>query len=313
MNYTRRTVLASFAAAAAAQAQRPARVTWKPMLGFLTGFSEPNIEFAKQEGFTCISLNADRNLNTDEQIAKVKAVLARTGIVISSLGATVNHTDSDPEARKRTNDFFASVIEAAGKLGVKYIGTASGKMKDKRLNEQVDEIVRVYQEKYFPLCQKHGVRILWEPWAGGPNIATGPAGYEVLFKAFGDVPFVGLQYDPSHLQWQMMDPVQCARDYVDKIHDVHLKDTEILWPVVRKYGIQPVNNARWWRFRLPGFGSVDWKGFFNVLAEAGYSGGLNIEHEDELYGWPPRQRDYSEEIKTGFRVTHNFLKQYVPA
>ena len=41
--------------------------------------------------------------------------------------------------------------------------------------------MRVYTEKYFPLCQKLNVKILWEPWAGGPNIATGPVGYEALF------------------------------------------------------------------------------------------------------------------------------------
>ena len=72
--------------------------------------------------------------------------------------------------------------------------------------------MRVYSEKYFPACQKHRVRILWEPYAGGPNVATGPVGYERLFKAFGNSPYVGLQYDPSHLVWQMMDPIQAARD-----------------------------------------------------------------------------------------------------
>ena len=80
-----------------------------------------------------------------------------------------------------------------------------------------------------------------------------------------------------------MDPVQCARDFVDKIWDVHLKDCEILWHVLRKTGINPLDNARWWRFRLPGSGIVDWKGFFTVLQEAGYQGAMNIEHEDEFY------------------------------
>ena len=111
------------------------------------------------------------------------------------------------------------------------------------------------------------MRILWEPYAGGPNIATGPVGWEALFKAFNNSPHVGLQFDPSHLVWQFMDPVAAAREFADKIYDVHLKDTEILWHVVRRGGIQPVNNARWWRFRVPGYGSVDWKGFFSVLAE----------------------------------------------
>ncbi len=93
---------------------------------------------------------------------------------------------------------------------------------------------------------------------------------------------MGLQFDPSHLVWQFMDPVAAAREFADKIYDVHLKDTEILWHIVRRGGIQPVNNARWWRFRVPGYGSVDWKGFFSVLAEIGYTGAMNIENEDAV-------------------------------
>ena len=54
-------------------------------------------------------------------------------------------------------------IELAGKLGVPYIGTCSGKDASKPFQEQVDEIVRVYNEKYFQACQSNNVRILWEP------------------------------------------------------------------------------------------------------------------------------------------------------
>ena len=147
-------------------------------------------------------------------------------------------------------------IELAGKLGVPYIGTASGKDATKKLAQQVDEIVRVYNEKYFAACEKYKVRILWEPWPGGANIATSPVGYEALFKGFGNSPYVGLQYDPSHLVRQFMDPIQAARDFVDKIYDVHLKDTEIRWDVVRRWGTFPANRVNWWNYRLPGLGSL---------------------------------------------------------
>ncbi len=102
-------------------------------------------------------------------------------------------------------------------------------MRERPFQQQVDDIVRVYTERYFPACQANKVRILWEPYPGGANIAISPAGFEALFKGFGDSPYVGLQYDPSHLVWQMMDPIQTARDFADKIYDVHLKDTEIRW------------------------------------------------------------------------------------
>ena len=278
-------------------------------------YSESNVEFARTEGFTSLQLDIGTGLPAeapDDLIAKVRDNVSRAGLYVSSLMISVNHTAPDPAERARVNDRFVRTIEMAGKLGVPYLGTMSGNMPGRKLPEQVDEIVRVYTEKYFPLCQKHNVKICWEPYAGGPNIATGPVGYEALFKAFGDSPYVGLLFDPSHLQWQFMDPIQCARDYVDKIWDVHLKDCEVLWHVLRRTGINPLNGARWWRFRIPGQGIVDWKGFFTVLQEAAYQGAMNIEHEDTFYYPNYEGTNFTEPYKEGFRVAHRFLRQFVP-
>ncbi len=46
--------------------------------------------------------------------------------------------------RERVNSDFVKTIELAGKLGVPYIGTQSGKDASKTFEAQVDEIVRVY-------------------------------------------------------------------------------------------------------------------------------------------------------------------------
>ena len=221
---------------------------------------------------------------TDAQIQDVKNTLQKHQMHVSALQLTVNHIDPDPAKRASTNAYFTKAIEMAGKLGIPYIGSASGKDASKSFEGQVDDVVRIYTEKYFPACERNHVRILWEPWPDGPNIATSPVGYEALFKGFADSPYVGLQYDPSHLVRQFMDPIQTARDFVDKIYDVHLKDTEIMWPVVRAGGITPVNNAHWWRYRIPGMGSINWREFFTVLQDVGYTGAMSVEQEDPLYG-----------------------------
>ncbi|MDQ6759875.1 MAG: sugar phosphate isomerase/epimerase, partial [Acidobacteriota bacterium] len=317
----RRTLVGSIALAAAAQAQRPERKEWKPRLGVLGPFTEANVQFTKQEGFTNMILAGTRNSTLDatkvtpEQIEKVKSTLSQAGISASAFQASQNHIDPDPEKRARDTDYFVKLIGVAGQLGIPYIGTSSGKDPDPRkpFKQQVDDIVRVYTEKYFPACEKNHVRILWEPYPGGANLAISPAGFEGLFNAFGNTPYVGLQYDPSHLVWQMMDPIQTARDFADKIYDVHLKDTEIRWPALRHAGINPVDRTSWWRYRLPGLGSIDWAAFFTVLQDRGYQGGMSIEHEDALYGSPNRPGpDFSEDYKMGFRMAHRYLRQYVP-
>ena len=312
MKISRRSLIAA-ASVAAAQAQRPRVPNWKPKLGVLGNFSDANLAFVKAEGFTSMELNLDPRKLDDAAVETVKDKIRASGIYISSLNLGGNHIDPDPAKRETQNQYAMKMIELAGKLGVPYTGGASGTIKGAPLAQQVDEIVRVYTEKYFPLCEKYKVKMLWEPYAGGPNIATGPVGWEALFKAFHDSPYLGLQFDPSHLVWQFMDPIAAAREFVSKIYDVHLKDTEILWHLVHRGGIQPVNNQRWWRFRLPGNGSMDWKAFFSVLAEAGYTGAMNIEHEDGFY-YPANDSDgnFTENYKRGFVVAHDFLKTLVP-
>lgn len=313
-------LIGTVAAAAGAAAQaRAARKEWKPKLGVLGQYTEANVDFALKEGFNNMILNGgpgstlDARKITDEEIEKVKSTLASKGMNVSALQINGSHIDARPEVRQRENEYFAKAIEMAGKLGVPYIGTQSGKDESKPFPQQVDAIVRTYQEKYFANCEKYKVRILWEPWPGGANIATSPVGFEALFKAFHDSPYVGLQYDPSHLVWQMMDPIQTARDFADKIYDVHLKDTEIRWDILRRGGIQPVDRAHWWSYRIPGMGSIKWSEFFSVLESVGYQGAMSIEHEDPLYGAGTNHGpDFSPEFQVGFVMSKRYLNQYVP-
>ncbi|MBV9303200.1 MAG: sugar phosphate isomerase/epimerase [Acidobacteriaceae bacterium] len=313
---TRRTIISSLAVAAALKARAPRlRPEWKPKLGILGPYTPANVEFARAQGFRSMILDGgslDRSL-ADADVEQIKVTLQNAGIHVSALQVTQNHISPDPAKREKENAKFVGMINLAGRLAVPYIGTASGKDRSKPFLKQVEEIVRVYNEKYFEACARNRVRILWEPWPEGPNLATSPVGFEALFKAFGDSPYVGLQYDPSHLVRQFMDPIQTARDFVEKIFDVHLKDTEILWPVLRAGGINPVNGASWWRYRIPGLGSINWAEFFSVLQDAGYSGAMSVEHEDPLYGADNNPGpDFSAEYKVGFIMAKRYLSQYVP-
>jgi sugar phosphate isomerase/epimerase len=306
MNPTRRALLQSVAALAAARA---ATAHWKPKLGIYCRYSPANIEFAAREGFTCVQMTQGGALTpeaTDEQLAGIRRSVESRGLTIAALNGGGNHLEVNVQQR------FLKTIELAGRLGVSFIGTSSGAVAGQTLDQQVQAIVKVYESRYFEACQKHKVRILWEPYVNPGNIATSPVAFSALLRAFHDSPYVGIQMDPSHLAWQMIDPVEATREFAPHIFNVHLKDTEILWPVVRKGGIQPVDNAKWWRFRLPGSGVIDWRGFFTALADVGYSGGMNIENEDQFYYPNYDGADFTEAFKEGFRVAHAYVGQFVP-
>ncbi|MFL6353919.1 MAG: sugar phosphate isomerase/epimerase family protein [Bryobacteraceae bacterium] len=314
---TRRMLLGSLGAAAALNARPSPPVEWRPKLGILGPYTPANVDFAKAQGFSNMILGIGSTLDpdsiSDAQTDNVRTTLDKAQMHVSAFQFTVNHIDPNLNKRAATNSSFVKAIELAGKLRVPYIGTASGKNTSKGFHAQIDEIVRVYNERYFPVCERNHVRILWEPWPEGPNLATSPVGFAALFKGFGNSPYVGLQYDPSHLVRQFMDPIQTARDFVDKIYDVHLKDTEILWPVLRAGGITPVDEASWWRYRIPGLGSINWAQFFSVLQDVGYSGAMSVEQEDPLYGADNNPGpDFSAEFKVGFMMAKRYLSQYVP-
>ncbi|HEX4229855.1 MAG TPA: sugar phosphate isomerase/epimerase [Bryobacteraceae bacterium] len=311
---TRRTLIGTLAAAATAAAAKPAPHTeWKPRLGVLGKFTPNNVEFARAQGFTNMILSSPNVNGSDQDVDRMRSVLKQNEMNVSAFQVTQNHIAPDPAKRAVANARFVKAIELAGRLGVPYIGTASGKDDTKPFPQQIDETVRVYNEQYFPVCEKNHVRILWEPWPEGPNLATSPLGFDALFKGFGNSPYVGLQYDPSHLVRQFMDPIQTAWDFIDKIYDVHLKDTEIFPQLLKSGGITPVNGQRWWTYRIPGSGSIKWSEFFAALEAHGYQGAMSIEHEDPFYGADDNPGpDFSEPFKVGFIMAKRYLNQYIP-
>src|SRR5580700_10800796 len=136
-NISRRALLGTATAAAvlAALPKAGARTKeWKPRLGILGKYTEANVDFAIQEGFNNMILNAgagDQGLDTakltDEEIGAVKDHLSSKSMHVSALMTTANHIAADPAERERQNSDFVKTIQLAGKLGVPYIGTQSGK------------------------------------------------------------------------------------------------------------------------------------------------------------------------------------------
>ena len=74
-------------------------------------------------------------------------------------------------------------------------------------------------------------------------------------------------------------------EYRDRVYHVHAKDTEMLPERRYRNGV----NANCYRFRIPGYGEIDWAQFVSALDEIGYDGGVVIEHEDMVY-WDEKIR-----------------------
>lgn len=93
----------------------------------------------------------------------------------------------------------------------------------------------------------------------------------------------GFNFDPSHLIWQGIDPVQFLRTFPDRIYHVHIKDAMV--KLDGRSGILASHlnfgdHRRGWDFRSPGRGGVNFEEIIRALNDIGYAGPLSIEWED---------------------------------
>ena len=104
-----------------------------------------------------------------------------------------------------------------------------------------------------------------------------------LLDTFEWRPTLGINFDPSHLIWQGVDPAMFLFDFADRVYHVHIKDAKL--NLNGRNGILGSHitfgdQRRGWNFVSPGHGDVDFDNIIRVLNQKGYTGPLSIEWED---------------------------------
>jgi sugar phosphate isomerase/epimerase len=130
-------------------------------------------------------------------------------------------------------------------------------------------------------CRDAGVRFAFEVHPG--QIAFDLYSAEMALEALDGREEFGFTFDPSHLHWQGVDPVEFVRRFADRIYHVHIKDVAL--SLNGRSGILnsylPQGDARrGWEFRAPGRGGIDWEGAIRALNASGYDGPLAVEFKD---------------------------------
>jgi len=222
----------------------------------------------------------------DAKAAAVKAQAAKHGVIVSSLGYYPNPLVADEKEAAVYIEHIKKVITASARLGLGVMTTFIGRDHTRNIEDNWALV-----EERWPSIIKHadaaGVRIGIEncpmlfsndEWPGGKNLAISPKLWRRLFERFGTT--LGLNYDPSHLVWQFMDPIRPIYDFPDRLYHVHAKDVRILKHKLQECGILDFG---WNVPKLPGLGDVDWSAFFAALTEVRYMGPVCIEVEDRAY------------------------------
>ncbi|HEX6291916.1 MAG TPA: sugar phosphate isomerase/epimerase family protein, partial [Herpetosiphonaceae bacterium] len=127
---------------------------------------------------------------------------------------------------------------------------------------------------------------------------------EAALDAIGRRPAFGINFDPSHMHHQFIDPVLFLETFADRIYHVHVKEsarnlngrTSILGSHLN-FG----DHRRGWDFVSPGHGGIDWEPIFRTLTRIGYSGPLSVEWEDS-----GMDREYGAADACAFVRRHDF-------
>ena len=266
---------------------------------------EKVVEFAAAEGFGCVELmcwpvgKAKRRYAGVTHIdvvgfgksdaARVKELTRSAGVTISGLGYYPNPLAPDRREARVYIDHIKRVIRAAALLGVNQMNTFIGRDWTKSVEENWPR----FRQVWGPLVKfaaARGVRIGIEncpmlftrdEWPGGKNLAHCPAIWRRMFKEIPARNF-GLNYDPSHLVWQQIDPVAPVREFAGRIFHVHAKDVRVDRERLNDVGIL-AEPLEYHTPKLPGLGEVNWGRLLSVLTDVGYNGPVCIEVEDRAY------------------------------
>ncbi len=246
---------------------------------------------------------------TPAQGAEIMAMLADKGLAVSALGYYPNPLHAEAAHRDAVIGHLKKVITAAGMMGVGVVNTFVGGDRTLTVDQNWARA-----EAIFPAIVAHardaGVTLAFEncpmifspdEWPGGHNIAYAPKVWRRIFDAWGDA--VGMNYDPSHLVWQMIDQARFIREFGGRMVHVHAKDLMIDRDGLYEHGILSAGMG-WQIPRMPGLGEVNWAETFAGLYRAGYDGPVIIEHED---------RDFEGSdvaIKRGFALARDVLRPF---
>src|SRR6202162_656526 len=243
-------------------------------------------------------------LNDRVALKDFKTKLADNGFTISALSSHGNPLHPNKAVAKAFQETSRKTIRLAEKLEVPVVIDFSGCPGDSSnakypnwvtcpwppeylevLAWQWDKVVTPYWTKQAKFAEDHGVKIAIEMHPG--FVAYSPETMLKLRAIAGKS--IGVNYDPSHMFWQGIDPIAAVRVLGNAIFHVHAKDTKIYLrnlPLTGVLDTKPYTDERnrAWIFRTCGYGHGEswWSEFVSTRRVFGYDYVLSIEHEDSL-------------------------------
>jgi len=201
--------------------------------------------------------------------------------------------DGDPQGvRNRAAEGLKNTARLAAALGVRTVTGFTGSsiwkcvaMFPPASESMIEAGYQDFADRWNPILDvfdEVGVRFAHEVHPS--EIAYDYWSTQRALEAIGHRKAFGLNWDPSHMVWQDIDPVGFLWDFQDRIYHVHCKDTKKRMDNGRNGRLGShlpwADPRRGWDFISTGHGDVPWENAFRMLNAIGYQGPLSVEWED---------------------------------
>ena len=256
-------------------------------------------------------IDAERVLEDEAYAKHILDYAAEKNVEISSLAYYPNTLDPDLEKRQAAVDHLMALIKASAKLGINMVTSFIGRDQSKTVEENL-EIVKEVWPPIIKLAEEQGVKVAIEncpmlfgadQWPGGQNLMTTPANWKKVFEILPSDNF-GINYDPSHFVWQMIDYIKPIYEFKDKIFHVHYKDIKVYQDKLADVGTM-ATPLQYMSPKLPGYGDVDWGKYVSALTDIGYDGYTCIEVEDKFF------EGSQKKVLDSLKLSKRYMTQFV--
>jgi len=300
-------------------------------LGFVTAILgdlplEQVLAYAASEGYQCVEVMCwpqdvrDRryggvcHINVDgltqAHADDIRALCEKYRVGISALGYYANALCGDTGEAEMVRAHFRKVIDAAPLLGLANVNGFIGadhhlplEENFKKYEQVWPDIIRHAEERGVKIGIENCPMLFARTWPFGVNLARTPAIWRRMFEVIQS-PNFGLNYDPSHLVMQLMDPIAPIREFGPRIFHTHAKDMRIDLHKLNDLGSLEPPMLRS-TAKIPGFGDVNWGQWIGALTDAGYNGPVCVEVEDEAFS------EDLEARKRSLRISRNVLQPLI--
>jgi len=250
-------------------------------------------------------LNPAEVLKEPAGTAELTGLLGKYGLNISALSCHGNPVHPNKNIAQKDHEDFVNTCRLAQRLDIDTVITFSGCPGDSPgavypnwvtcawppdfleiLKYQWEDILIPYWKKAAEIAESYGVKKIALEMHPGFCVYN-PATLLKLREAVGTI--IGANFDPSHLFWQGIQPVEALKSLKNAVYHFHAKDTKIDRFNVAVNGTLETSSysdflGRGWVFRTVGYGhgETEWKAIISTLRAIGYDGAVSIEHEDGL-------------------------------